>query len=175
MLSRGTRTRRRLFDPRKGTDLGNSVPTGIWLVSSLIDLHDNLLAGRTGRKVNGVGASAPRSRWPMTGIGIWWRASRHGARGLSTASRRWGWKRLTWDLLSMIGFWAGIPCDFWPENGFILSLPRKADSDFHSAAWASPLCNAGVPSSTDDHWLAYLHFSRIEDLEERSLSRPGSS
>src|ERR1700691_5587733 len=47
VLSRGDVIRKRLFDPRSGSDLGNSVPTVIGVVSKLIDLHDNLLAGRT--------------------------------------------------------------------------------------------------------------------------------
>ena len=57
-LRGGDQVRKRLFDPRTGSDLGDSVPTGIRLVSDLMDLHDNLLAGPTGRKVNGVGAIA---------------------------------------------------------------------------------------------------------------------
>jgi uncharacterized iron-regulated membrane protein len=52
-LLRGGKMRRRLFDPRSGSDLGDTVPTGFWLVSKVLDLHDNLLAGPTGRKVNG--------------------------------------------------------------------------------------------------------------------------
>src|SRR5262249_10384463 len=57
-LQRGHVTRYRLFDPRTGSDLGESVRAGIWLVSNLLDLHDNLLAGDTGREVNGIGALA---------------------------------------------------------------------------------------------------------------------
>jgi uncharacterized iron-regulated membrane protein len=49
---------KRLFDPRSGSDLGNSVPIGFRLVGMLVDLHDNLFAGPTGRKVNGLGAVA---------------------------------------------------------------------------------------------------------------------
>src|SRR5689334_9571606 len=40
-LRRGDRLKKRLFDPRTGADLGESVPMGIRLVSKLIDLHDN--------------------------------------------------------------------------------------------------------------------------------------
>ena len=32
------------------------MPLGIWLVSKLLELHDDLLGGTTGRTVNGVGA-----------------------------------------------------------------------------------------------------------------------
>src|SRR5437773_11802836 len=55
-LRRDDKIKKRLFDPRSGSDLGESVPTSVWLVSSLLDLHDNLLAGPTGRAVNGGGA-----------------------------------------------------------------------------------------------------------------------
>src|SRR5437867_9493185 len=44
-LKRATDLKDRLFNPYTGKDLGNSVPLGIWLVSRLIELHDDLLAG----------------------------------------------------------------------------------------------------------------------------------
>jgi len=43
-LRRGAEINTRLFDSRSGNDVGASVPTGIWLVSKLLDLHDNLLS-----------------------------------------------------------------------------------------------------------------------------------
>jgi uncharacterized iron-regulated membrane protein len=83
-LRRGDEIKRRLFDPRNGSDLGDSVPTGIWLVSKLLDLHDNLLAGPTGRKVNGIGAFALLAL-AVTGLVSW--SGDHGvASQLDTAS-----------------------------------------------------------------------------------------
>jgi len=38
-LRRGDEIKKRLFDPRSGSDLGDSVPTGIRLVSKLLDLR----------------------------------------------------------------------------------------------------------------------------------------
>src|SRR5262249_9618446 len=55
-LRRGTGVENRLFNPYTGQDLGDAVPLGIWLVSKLMELHDDLLAGRTGRSVNGAAA-----------------------------------------------------------------------------------------------------------------------
>lgn len=49
-FSRGGKTKRRLFDPRSGSDLGDTIPTRFWLVEELLDLHDNLLAGESGKK-----------------------------------------------------------------------------------------------------------------------------
>src|SRR5262245_4646106 len=45
----------RLFNPYTGEDLGDSVPLGFRVVSKLLELHDDLLAGDTGRRVNGIG------------------------------------------------------------------------------------------------------------------------
>jgi uncharacterized iron-regulated membrane protein len=70
-LRRGDDIRKRLFDPRTGGDLGQAVPIGISLVSGLLDLHDNLFAGPTGREVNGVGALAVLAL-AATGLVIWW-------------------------------------------------------------------------------------------------------
>jgi uncharacterized iron-regulated membrane protein len=70
-LERSNQIRKRMFDPRTGQDLGDSVSTGIWLVSKLLDLHDNLLAGPIGREVNGVGALAVLAL-AATGLAIWW-------------------------------------------------------------------------------------------------------
>src|SRR5207247_1159807 len=78
--------------------------TGIWLVSNLLDLHDNLLAGPTGRQVNGLGALAVLAL-AVTGLVIWWPGIKTWRRSL-TLHRGVGWKRLTWHLHSMIGFWS---------------------------------------------------------------------
>ena len=47
-----------LFDPYTGADLGHRLPMPYRLTTWLLDLHDNLLYGATGRRVNGVGAIA---------------------------------------------------------------------------------------------------------------------
>jgi len=49
-LRSGSDVKKRLFDPYSGKDLGDSVPLSIWLVSKLLELHDDLLAGPTGRR-----------------------------------------------------------------------------------------------------------------------------
>ena len=103
-LRRGAEIKYRLFDPRSGSDVGTSVPTGIRLVSKLLDLHDNLFAGVTGRNVNGAGALATLAL-AVTGLAIWWPGIKTWRRSL-TLHRGVGWKRLTWHLHSMIGFWS---------------------------------------------------------------------
>ena len=69
----------------------------------LLDLHDNLLGGQTGRRVNGVAAFAIVAL-AATGLLIWWPGIKTWRRSL-TLPRGLGWQRTFWHLHSMIGFW----------------------------------------------------------------------
>jgi uncharacterized iron-regulated membrane protein len=161
-LSRGDAIKMRLFDPRIGSDLGNSVPTGIWLVSKLLDLHDNLFAGPTGRKVNGVGALALLAV-AVTGLAIWWPGIKTWRRSL-TLHRGVGWKRLTWHLHSMIGFWSlGFTLVFG-VSGIYLGFPEPLQ-DLADKLEPPTAANAGVRiGDRIIYWLAYLHFGRINGI-----------
>src|SRR5690348_1863325 len=54
-LDRGSKKMQRLFNPFTGADLGDPLEVGFRFVLWLVDLHDNLLSGRTGHLANGVG------------------------------------------------------------------------------------------------------------------------
>jgi uncharacterized iron-regulated membrane protein len=161
-LRRGDETKKRLFDPRSGSDLGDAVPTGFWLVSELLDLHDNLLAGRTGREVNGVGALALLAL-AVTGLAIWWPGVKTWRRSL-TLPRGVGWKRWNWHLHSMIGFWSlGFVLVFGLSGAYLVFPDRFQDL----ADWLEPPTagNAGIRISDQFiYWLAYLHFGRINGI-----------
>jgi len=162
VLSRNGAIRKRLFDPRSGSDLGDSVPTGIWLVSKLIDLHDNLLAGPTGRKVSGLGAVASLAL-AVTGLAIWWPGIKTWRRSL-TVHRGVGWKRLTWDLHTMIGFWSLGFVLVFGLSGIYLSLPEPLQ-DLADRLEPPTAANAGVRIVDQViYWLAYLHFGRIQGI-----------
>jgi len=161
-LSRGHATKIRLFDPRSGSDLGNSVPTGIWLVSNLIDLHDNLLAGPNGRKVNGAGALASLAL-TVTGLAIWWPGIKKWPRSL-TLHRGVGWKRMNWHLHSMIGFWSLGFMLVFGLSGIYLSLPEPIQ-DLADRLEPPTAANAGARiGDRIIYWLAYLHFGRINGI-----------
>lgn len=67
------------------------------------DLHNNLLSGRTGRIVNGVGGLS-LTLMCFTGIVIWWPGRARWTKGLRIDwSARW--PRLLWDLHGAIGIW----------------------------------------------------------------------
>ena len=161
-LRRGNRTRMRLFDPRTGRDLGDSVPTGIWLVSKLMDLHDNLLAGPSGREVNGGGAVA-LIVVAATGFVIWWPGSKTWRRSL-TLHRGLGWKRFTWHLHSMAGFWSLAFTLVFGVSGVYLAFPEPLQ-EFADRIEPPTAANAGF-RVVDRliYWLAFLHFGRINGI-----------
>jgi uncharacterized iron-regulated membrane protein len=161
-LRRGNRTRMRLFDPRTGRDLGDSVPTGIWLVSKLMDLHDNLLAGPTGREVNGGGAVA-LIVVAATGFVIWWPGSKTWRRSL-TLHRGLGWKRFTWHLHSMAGFWSLAFTLVFGVSGVYLAFPEPLQ-EFADRIEPPTAANAGFRVvDRVIYWLAFLHFGRINGI-----------
>jgi uncharacterized iron-regulated membrane protein len=142
--------------------VGRSSTTGFWLVSKLIELHDDLLAGSTGRKVNGAGALAV-FLMAITGMVIWWPGRKRWRRSL-TLRRSVRWKRFTWDLHSAIGFWS---CGFVlvsALSGLYLCFPEV----FH--AWGDrlePPTEANAGRRVVDgvlYWLAFLHFGRIDGI-----------
>jgi uncharacterized iron-regulated membrane protein len=158
-LQRGNRTKRRLFDPRSGADLGDSVPTGMRLVSFVLDLHDNLLAGKLGRIINGVGAFAVLLV-AVSGLVIWWPGSKTWRRSL-TLHRGLGWKRLTWHLHSMIGFWAFGFVMVFGLSGIYLCFPEPFQ-DLADRLQPVTVATGRIPFVDQViYWLAYLHFGRI--------------
>jgi uncharacterized iron-regulated membrane protein len=160
-LKRGDQTMHRLFDPRTGADLGDSVPAAIRAVSKLIDLHDNLLAGTTGRKVNGIGALM-LVVLALTGIMIWWPGTRSWRRSLSV-HRGAGWKRFTWHLHSMIGFWSFAFILVFGLSGAYLGFPKLAQDLADHLEPASASVDVRVVDRIL-YWLAFLHFGRINGI-----------
>jgi uncharacterized iron-regulated membrane protein len=161
-LRRGDEIKKRQFDPRSGSEVVESVPTGIRLVSKLLDLHDNLLAGETGRRVNGVGALAVLAL-AATGLMIWWPGIKTWRRSMSL-HRGVGWKRLTWDLHSMIGFWSLAFTLVFAVSGVYLANPELFQDLAERLEPLTP-ANAGVRlGDRVMYWVAILHFGRINGI-----------
>ncbi len=161
-MRRGNAIKQRLFDVRTGRDLGNSVPTGIWLVSKMIDLHDNLLTGATGRKVNMAGAVALLAL-AFTGLTIWWPGIRTWKRSL-TVHRGVGWKRFIWHLHGMIGFWSFAFLLIFGVSGAYLSIPQPFQ-DLADRIQPPTAANAGTRVvDSVIYWLAFLHFGRVNGI-----------
>lgn len=158
-LQRADEATARLFDPFTGSDLGNPVPAGYRFTSWLLDFHDNLLAGDTGRRVNGVGALVVLVLC-VTGAVIWWPGIRQWRRSLVVDIRSRS-KRLTWSLHSALGFWFLGFIVLWGVTGAYLSFPDVFAAVFD---YIQPLDESNPAERMVDriqYWLAYLHFGRL--------------
>lgn len=146
--------------PEAGVDFASA--TGIRLVSTLIDLHDNLLAGRSGRTVNGIGAVAALLV-ALTGLVIWWPGIRRWRRSLALR-RTVGWRRFVWDLHSAMGFWSFAFIFVFALSGIYLCFPLA----FHAFAdrIQPPTAETEGRRLVDAvlYWLAFLHFGRINGI-----------
>lgn len=158
-LKRGERVKRRLLHPFTGKDLGDPVPAGFRFTAWLLDLHDNLLGGETGRRVNGIGALFV-TLLCMTGAIIWWPGITSW-RGSLIPDRRANWKRLNWSLHSALGFWGFAFILLWAVTGMYLSFPQLFAAAFDAV---EPFDESNpVERGVDriQYWLAYLHFGRL--------------
>jgi uncharacterized iron-regulated membrane protein len=161
-LKRNAELIERLFNPYTGADLGEAVPFGIRAVSKLLELHDDLLAGKTGRTVNGAGALL-LVVIALTGIVVWWPGIKTWRRGL-TVHRDVGWRRFTWDLHRMMGFWTLVFILLFAVSGAYLGNPQLFQD---LADRIEPITDANSRSRLVDqviYWLAYLHFGRINGI-----------
>ena len=147
------------FDPYTGEELGRVLPLGWRLTTWLLDLHDNLLAGETGRSVNGGGAVL-LTLLSLTGAFIWWPGIRSWRRSL-LVDRRAGWRRLTWNLHSVVGVWTFAFIIMWGITGVYLSFPQP----FMAVVdYVEPLNLETFEPRLGDavlYWFAYLHFGRF--------------
>jgi uncharacterized iron-regulated membrane protein len=152
----------RLFNPYTGEDLGDSVPFGIRVVSRLLQLHDDLLAGNRGRSINGLGALLVMVL-ALTGAVVWWPGIKTWRRSL-IVHRNVGWRRFTWDLHSMLGFWTLGFIALFALSGAYLGNPQVFQD---VADRLEPLTKANAGGRIVDqiiYWLAYLHFGRINGI-----------
>jgi uncharacterized iron-regulated membrane protein len=121
VLERNHKRIERLFDPYTGSDLGDPQSSIGRMVEWLADLHDNLLGGRTGRLVNGIG-SCFVTLLSLTGAIIWWPGGKNWRRS-TTVNWEAQFPRLNWDLHSAIGFWCWLFVLVWGISGIYLCFP----------------------------------------------------
>jgi uncharacterized iron-regulated membrane protein len=135
---------------------------GFRLVSRLLELHDDLLAGDTGRSVNGMGAVL-LIMVALTGIVVWWPGIQRWRRSL-VVHRNVKWRRFLWDLHSMMGFWTFGVIILFGLSGAYLGNPELFQD---LADRIQPVTDANAGERIVDqviYWLAYLHFGRINGI-----------
>jgi len=141
--SQGSRFRTLLLDPVSGELLGELHETSF--VRTLQDLHFDLLAGRRGRVVNGIGGLLLLTM-SLTGIVIWWPGRAAVWRSVRVDFSR-SWKRINWDLHNAIGFWTAILIAMWAVTGVYFAFPAA----FRAAVnRISPITVARTPQSNLD-------------------------
>jgi uncharacterized iron-regulated membrane protein len=134
----------RLFDPYSGADLGDP-RSGLDRVHRwLVDLHDNLLAGLTGRILNGIGSFLV-VLLSCSGMIIWWPGIKNWRRSMAI-NRRARFARLNWDLHSAVGFWCSLSVLIWGISGICLCFPGVLNS---------------LLGSEFRFWITRLHFGRF--------------
>ena len=101
---------------------------GVW--GFLRDLHHNLLAGKTGRMVNGIGALALLLLC-MTGAVIWWPGPRLWKQR-AMIQRGTTWKRFNWDLHHAGGFWLAVGLAFFAFTGVEYGFPEATRGVLYS-------------------------------------------
>lgn len=143
------------FNQYTGEDMGVSNPWPIKAVEWIANVHDDLLLGRTGRKVNGVGG-ALFVLMSLSGVLIWWRGQPRWHEGLQI--KRNSNQAFLWQLHSFIGFWSLLLIFSWGMSGFQLGFPQYLNA---LVDWIdTDLTDFERP----DSWLRFfriIHFTRF--------------
>ena len=122
VLERGHLRIARLFNPYTGADLGDPLSRAQRIIEWLVDLHDNLLLGTTGRLLNGLAAILV-TLLALTGVVLWWPGIKNWRRSLVI-----NWKtnpsRVNWDLHSAVGIWCVLFVLLWGVSGIYFTFPQ---------------------------------------------------
>ncbi len=98
--------------------------------------------GRGGRLWNGIGASILLAL-TFTGLVLWWPGIRNWRRSLSLDLRR-SWKRINWDLHSVVGFWTIFFTLMWAVTGMYFTWPKLFTTPLKKI---SPVVTASYPAA----------------------------
>ncbi|HEU4618233.1 MAG TPA: PepSY-associated TM helix domain-containing protein, partial [Gammaproteobacteria bacterium] len=158
-------SKERLFDPYTGRDLGNSYPALLRAVEWAVRLHDDLLGGIVGRRVNGIGGALVLGL-AATGAVIWWPGRRRWVASV-VPKRGVNAPRIVWQLHSVVGLWSFVLLALWAATGVYFAFPEPFEalidafdddpSDFYRPGEAALL------------GMIKLHFGRFGGLGIRVL------
>lgn len=123
LVKDGVRTGR-VFDPYAAQDLGDNYPPIVRAMEWTVDLHDNLLSGTTGRRINGIGGALVVVL-VLTGAFIWWQGRSRWWRG--TIVTRAPPRRFVWQLHSAIGFWSCALLFIWALTAIYFAFPSPIE------------------------------------------------
>ena len=164
----GGRSLHRIFNPYTGKNLGPPDPAMVRFMVWTASLHDDLLNGDKGRKVNGAG-SILLTILCLTGLVIWWPGIPNWRRSL-TVDLKTNWKLFNWNLHSAAGFWSFLLVLMWALSGVYLAFPNPFQD---LVDYLQPLENVkGSEARFGDEflrWLSRLHFGRFGGWPVKAL------
>ena len=126
-------------DPTTGKIMGEFPRKESWL-SVVTRLHETLLIGPGGRRINGYGA-AFLLLLNITGMVVWWPGIQTWVRALKVDFRR-TWRRINFDLHRAAGFWTLALTSFWAISGVYFGWPAQT---FRWVDKISPVVTARPP------------------------------
>ena len=124
LVERDGETHGRLFDPYASADLGESYPPVVRAMEWMVLLHDELLGGFRGRKINGI-AGGVCVFLVLTGAIIWWPGRRQWRRSLYVSPAM---NRRLWHLHSAIGIWTLLLLFNWSLSGWYMGVPGPIET-----------------------------------------------
>ncbi len=121
-LSRDGAESSRQFDQFTGVDMGDTYPLPMQIMEWFVDLHDNLLAGQTGRTINGIGGLLVLVI-VFSGAVLWWPGRSRWRQSMIVRPSRKD-RPLTWQLHSALGFWAFAMLLVWALTAVYFAFPE---------------------------------------------------
>jgi uncharacterized iron-regulated membrane protein len=155
----------RLFDPYAVRDLGDAFPPLLRTMEWLVDLHDNLLAGQTGRLLNGIGG-ALFLVLILTGAWLWWPGTGNVLRSLKVGRPRAS-RRFVWQFHSVLGILSFAILLVWAMTAIYFAFPEPFEGTIDY--FDDDLADAVRPGEWVVIEAVQLHFGRFGGLGVRFL------
>jgi uncharacterized iron-regulated membrane protein len=159
-VERNGEKKERLFNPYTGEDLGDAIPQKVKALNWVAELHDELLLGQTGRKINAAGSGVV-TLLVISGLIVWWPGVRNWRRSLGV-KRGTNWIRFNWDLHSAIGFWSFLLLALWGLSGIYLAYPDPFSAFVDRISDPDAILGQR-PGDIVLAWMSRLHFGRFRN------------
>ncbi len=142
------------FNQYTGEDIGPAHPWQIKTIQWLADVHDDLLIGDKGVKINGVGGIL-FVLMTLTGFMIWWQGRKRWYEGLMI--KRHSKRLFIWQLHSFIGFWSLFLMFAWGVSAIQIGFPEYI---YPAIEWLRSGATAFIPLDESLRFLRRVHFAR---------------
>lgn len=162
-LARAGKEIERLADPYSGRVVGDPYPPAVAAMEWTVRLHDELLLGPVGRKVNGI-AGGLVALLVLTGVVIWWPGTKRWPIGL-VPSRRPSAPGALWQLHAILGIGSAALLFVWAVTGVYFGFPQPFEGLIER--FDDDLNDLHRPGEALLLGALRLHFGRFPALEMR--------